>query len=108
MLSTFKEYVALRKTMALLSEPAVSAPEEPMQVDPTPDDASAEPTINGKDKHADDAPPRPARPTRELLSSIAQMADETVRSSREKLNLARFACGLVRVPSPAWCSASEH
>lgn len=51
--------------------------------------------------------PKPTRSTRELLVSIAQMADETVRSSREKLNVARFTCGLVRISIRSYLHASE-
>ena len=119
-LSKLKEYAALRKSLALIPDSPVivntavitEQPHDPdaMQVDesfqePKPESVRPKPNgspvkLNGDGPAAVPAPHPPAKGnTRELLSSIAQMSDEAVRSSREKLNITRFACGLVRVPS---------
>lgn len=98
-LATLKEYVALRKTLAAIPEPPAEPPSETMDVDSVPAYTNG---AAGSQEHsrqdASPAVPNSTRSTRELLTSVAQLADETVRSSREKLNIARFTCGLVRVP----------
>ena len=92
-LYTLKEYVALRKYIAAIAEPSISPPaavtetaEHPTLPD-APVNGVAKPTIHV---------PKSTRHTQHLLTNVAQMADANVRSSREKLNIARFSCGLVR------------
>jgi hypothetical protein len=38
----------------------------------------------------------PGRPTRSLLSQMAQLAEDVMRSSEEKVNVAQNTCDLVR------------
>lgn len=94
-LSTLKEYVAIRKSIAAIAEPLSNLPPEPSSpTDPTQSPLSPDTPINGISKPTARIF-QVTRPTRYLLTSVAQMADDNVRSSREKLNIARFACGLV-------------
>ncbi|EKM55795.1 uncharacterized protein PHACADRAFT_184564 [Phanerochaete carnosa HHB-10118-sp] len=78
-LSTFKEYVALRKSLAARPEPPQKIYGDPMEVDDASDITRKSDTGSELVKEdALSAAPKPVRSTRELLVSIAQMADETV------------------------------
>jgi hypothetical protein len=112
-LAKLKEYAALRKSLALIPDPAptlVSQEKEKasgtdsVESNRFPQDhdqVSAHNNASDMVVDAKESPTIPAPQTmkgngRQLLSEIAQMTDDTVRSSREKLNITRFACGLVR------------
>lgn len=69
------------------------------------DQVMAEPVPN-PDQDVDMEPPAPIVPlddspeafarNRECLTKVAQLSDEAMRASREKLNIALFSCGVVR------------
>ncbi|KAI0075453.1 hypothetical protein K474DRAFT_1699040 [Panus rudis PR-1116 ss-1] len=98
LVSTLRQYILQRRELAKRHQDSSNGSAS-MDVDPPPDASTDRPSspARGSPPRRSQSPSQSQRPrdTRQLLTTIASASEDIVRSSNEKLSLARFSYDLV-------------